>query len=372
MNDILIALISILGTAGIFIFLIIYFVMNPDKFDKWVAIVLRFVDFLGFKIKRQQIKKDIQGSINSYAKRLARDSNINTPGVKIKWAGRFEDDDVRWKDGEVVLVLKDRSHRMRNFVHAAYLFTSTTLLRHVKTHLSKKQATAIDLFTTGKIVEEENPPALDYYNKDIANPLLLDEKIKESVEKFEDIDKSGFYTHILLQELNYLGSKVVFSSRKGEVYEEVSSLINFLQNFATREVGDKSITEEFVGKFLRSSIKIVATQYVRERDDAQGPSDRIRAAFDRGIENVYVIGPHEDGKDFIKKVCSVVTMKNSKVLIVCSKTFKGVTTKKGRTTPTITYMIQLQNRKYRKFIEPKDVQKQIEEYKMELLEDQKS
>ncbi|MEK7153346.1 MAG: hypothetical protein AAB834_05330 [Patescibacteria group bacterium] len=361
-------LIGVLASSGVFVVLGIYVYMNPEKLEKWVAMGLNLVGFVTDRFYRKQIKYDIQSSINSFVKRLAQDSHIENVGVKVKWAGgKDQADDVRWKDGEVVLVMKDRGQRNRNFVHAAYLFASTSLLKNVKTHLSKKQSTAIDLFTTGKILEEESPPALDYFVSDIANPLLEDDKIKGFVEQFEDIDKAGYYVNILLQELHYLGTKVVFNQRRGEVYDEVGRLIAFLRQFAMREVGDDTIPEEFIGHFLRTSIKIVSTAQVRESGRTHGPSERICRAFEKGIENVYVVGPHFDnGREFIDMVCEAVKVKAPHVAVVRNRTFKGAITLDGETKRTSTYMAQIQNRSGRKFIDTKDAYKTIEEYRQEV------
>jgi hypothetical protein len=362
-------LVGVLTSSGVFVALGVYIYMHPEKLEKWAAVVLRGVGFLSGRFNRQQIKYDIQGSINSFVKRLAQDSHVEDVGIKIRWTGQDRSDEVHWKDGEVVLVMKDRGQRNRNFVHAAYLFASTSLLKNVKTHLSKKQSTAIDLFTTGKILEEENPPALDYFVSDIANPLLEDEKVKGFVEQFEDIDKSGYYVNILLQELHYLGTKVIFNQRKSEVYEEVGRLITFLRQFAMREIGDDTVPEEFIGHFLRTSIKIVSTAPVRQAGKTSGPAQRVCRAFEKGIENVYVIGPHfDDGKEFIDMVCDAVKIKAPHLAIVRNRTFKGATTHEGHTTETSTYMVQIQNRTGRKFIGTKDAYKEIEEYRQEITE----
>lgn len=369
MSEALISALAGTGLVGAFIAGGIFVYMHPGKAEKWGALILRLFSFVGLKFKRQAIKYDIQGSINSFVSRLARESELGeeAKGVKIKWAGKAEDDEVRWKDGEVVLVLKDRGQHNRNLIHAAYLFVSTSLLKDVKTHLSQKQSTAIDIFTTGKILEEENRPALNYFGRDIANPLLEDEKVKIFVEQFEDIDKSGFYMNILLQELHYLGGKVVFNARKADVHEEVAHLFTFLQQFAMREVGDDTVGDEFTGKFLRASIKIVSRAHVREAGRTHIPLERICRAFEKGIENVYVVGPHFDnGKEFIDTVCEAVRGRAPHLVIVRNRAFKGAITRDGQTVPAKTYMVQIQNQHSNKFLGSADIHKAIEEYRSEV------
>jgi len=347
-------------TIGIVLYL------NPEKFDQWLAMFLRLLNFVGFKFKRQLVKRDIQASINQFVKNLSETSDIEAVGAKIKWAGRDGDDEVSWNNNEVVLVMRDKGQQQRNFVHAAYLFTSTTLLKNVKKHLSKKQAQSLDLFTTGKIIEEYDQIALDYFVKDIFDPLLQDEKISDMIEAFKDLDTSGFYTNVLLRELSHLGHKVIFVKDRTAVYEEVHNLIEFLRKFSLREVGDMTTSDEFVGRFLRCSIKIVSMASTREKDNTASPSERVCRAFEKGIENVYVIGPHPDGKEFIEKVCGIVMVRHGHVQALKKKQFKGATTKHGQSIAADTYLVHLHNPKQRKLINTKDTFDAISEFAQEL------
>lgn len=346
----------------------VIFYLNPEKFDKWVTMIIRLLNFVGFNFRRQLEKREIQASINTFVKSLSETSDIEAVGAKIKWTGRQGDDEVKWDQDEVVLVMRDKGQQQRNFVHAAYLFTSTTLLKNVKKHLSKRQTQSLDLYTTGKIIEGHDQAALDYFVKDIFDPLLQDEKINAMVESFRDIDTSGFYANVLLRELSYLGHKVIFSKDRTAVYEEIHSLIDFLRSFALREVGDMTTSDEFVGRFLRCSIKIVAMASTREQNNTTSPSDRICRAFEKDVENVYVIGPHPEGKEFIEKVCGIVMTRHDHRQALKKKTFRGVTTKGGKSVKADTYLIHLHNPRQRRLINDKDSFDSISEFADELKE----
>jgi|GEM_PF-1502760 len=358
---------AISGFGACFVLAVILY-LNPEKFDAWLAKLLRLLSFIGINFKRQLVKHEIQGAINSYVKTLSDHADIDAVGAKIKWAGRDGDDEVRWDNDKVVLVMRDKGQQQRNYVHAAYLFTSTTLLKNVKKHLSKRQGQSLDLYTTGKIIEEHDQAAFDYFVTDIFEPLLQDEKINDMVEAFRDIDTSGYYTNVLLRELSYLGHKVIFSRDRTAVYEEVHNLIDFLRTFALREVGDMTTSDEFVGKFLRCSIKIVAMASTRERGNTAAPSDRICRAFSKGIENVYVIGPHPEGKDFMVRVCGIVMTRLDHIQALKKKAFKGTTTKGGHSKIADTYLIHLHNPKHQNLLtNVQNTHAEIEEFANELL-----
>lgn len=340
-----------------------YLITHPEVVEKWQALVFDWLSLINKSYKYRATKSDIQSKINSFVNSLGKDVDMDTSKVRIKWAAREEDEEVQLEDNEVIIVMRDRGYKNKNFVHAAYFYTSTALLRHTKRHLSKKQGEAIDLYTTKNVIERSNKAALEIFMRDYFQPLLEDDKINELVNKFVKLDKSGFYTHILLQELNYLGSKTFLTKRDKAVAEEVSNLINFLMRFAEREVGDDTIREEFVGKYSHCAIKIVSTKFMRESGNHKSPAKRVIKAFDSGIENVYVIGPSKDGgKKFIKQVCSSVMNHNDNIEIVKQDSFTGTIRLLKVEKETVTHLIHLHNPTNAKYMIEDTMIDQVQEF----------
>lgn len=352
------------GLGGLIFGAVVYYgFTHPDVVEKWRALIFDWLSRINKKYKYHAAKNDIQAKINSFATTLSEDVDMDAPRVKIKWTAKDEDEDVQLEEDEVVIVMRDRGYKNKNFVHAAYFYTSTTLLRHTKRHLSKKQGEALDLYTTKKVIEQNNKAALEIFMRDYFQPLLEDEKITDLVNKFVKLDKSGFYTHILLQELTYLGSKTFLTKRDKAVAEEVSRLIDFLMRFAEREVGDDSIREEFIGKYSHCAIKIVSTKFVRESGNHKSPAKRVNKAFDIGIENVYVIGPSEDGgKQFIEQVCGSVIEQNKGIEIIKQDSFKGLTRRLKVEKQTLTHLIHLHNPSKAKYMIEDSMVEQIAEF----------
>jgi len=52
------------------IFLVLYFLLNPEKAEKWGSILLRVFSFVGKKVEQQYISKDIQFKLNSFGKEI--------------------------------------------------------------------------------------------------------------------------------------------------------------------------------------------------------------------------------------------------------------------------------------------------------------
>lgn len=340
---------------------------NPDTVKKWLSMIL---DLLSIVFKQCQFKAtqySIESRLNNFAERMSSDTDIEPTKVKLKWAGKNENEDCLLEDDQVVLVMRDRNDKNRNFVHAAYFFTSNMLLWRTKRHISQKQSQALDIYTTKKMIEDESSSSLRIFMERYFQPLLEDKEIKLLVGKFIEIDQSGFYTNILIKELTFLGHKTLMDSKNADVILEVKGLIEFLLNFANREVGDASVPDTFVGKFSRYSIKIVSTSMVRYLEKVEIPIKRINEAFKSGVENVYVVGPYnEGGRIFIDKVCNAVTENNKDLIIVTQKSFQGCIKLSGEKKPTTTYFYHLQNPKKISYIITDKMVQQLEAKKSHL------
>lgn len=328
-------------TAG---YCVAQIIKHPELVEKWQGIIFGWLSYFNSKYKYVAIKKDIQSKLNAYISDMAKDLGVDATKVKVRWTANNEDEEIQIENNGVVIVLRDRGYKNKNFVHAAYFYTSTTLLAHTKRHLSQKQGKSLDLFTTKKVIEKQNRSALELFMRDYFQPLLEDDKIRALIAKFVAIDKSGMYTHVLLQELTYLGTKSFLNKKDRMIVEEVNQLIDFLAQRANREVGDTSIQEEFVGKYSRHSIKIVSTKQVRDRGKFHVPAQRVLKAFEHGIENVYILGPLNDGgKQFIENACSSILNQNQAVEAVRKAKFKNITRRGENERLTDTYFVHLRN-----------------------------
>lgn len=324
---------------------IIYFFFYPAKFEKVCGMFWRAVSYIKKSADYRAIKYEVQGKINSFVSNLEARTSIPFPRIAVKWAAINEKEHIAWEDGEAIIVMRDREHRNKNFVHAAYFFTSEALLKKSKTHLSKTQKTSLDLFATQKLLEAESAASVQQFMSDYFTPeISKNDGIRGLVQQYVHIDRLGAFFPILIHELNYLGDKVFLTKPTSQVIEEVRLLINFLEQFSQREVGDVSVPEEFIGNYSRCAIKIVASKAIRERGDITVHEERISNAINRGFENVYVIGGGQnDNKQFMKKVTNAILNSFPRIQLVKNYEFGGQIIMRGSLKQVKTNLVCLRN-----------------------------
>ena len=156
---------------------------------------------------------------------------------------------------------------------------------------------------------------------------------------------------ILIQELSYLGNKIFLEKPDQEITKEVKELINFLEKFSNRSVGDMTTPEIFIGKYTKCSIRIVATKYAREFRNIDPAKNRIENFIKQGCENVYIIGSAEkDNKTFMDEVVGVVLGEIKDLQLVKEITFNGQININGKKRTVETYFVHLHNPKIVQYV----------------------
>jgi hypothetical protein len=284
---------------------------NPEKVEKWIALIWKAIDFLklGFKqAHKKYVQHDIQGSVNEFVKTHAEEMpGFQVKGVRLEWV----DADVKKQsfleaDRVVVRVKRDDPHH-ENFVKAVFLFVSTALLYRAKRYISPPQGKAIDLFVATEIFKEQKPEVVDHFLEEYLHPQIDDgsAKVTELFEAFNLLAKAGVFFPVFLQEMDYLGQKVFGRSRNPDVVTEVYALIEFLKAFALRRVGDQQLDLNFIQKYCRCAIVIVGKQ-AKVNYSISPYVHFIRDGINRNTETIYLLGRAINEKP-IKDVCSQVS-----------------------------------------------------------------
>ena len=277
-----------------FLVLLVLLLLNPEKIEKWSALLWRTIDragaFAGFAHKRY-VKHDLQGRVNDFVRRLRRKvPDAENPKISIEWIGPEMDRKAFFDGGNVVVRLRRDDPRHYNFIHATYLFVSESLLRRAKRYVSPSQRDGVSLYVCTKIFEEEKPEALSVFLDEYLHPSTIDPKSKISkyLDDFETINRTDYFYPVFLQELYYLGEKVFGRRQTGRIVKEVDDLLERLKRIAMRTIGeDTDLT--YTGSYCSFGLVIIGKQHVLH-DSIQPYIGYVRNALvNKGVETIYLI-----------------------------------------------------------------------------------
>jgi len=283
-----------LSPTLILLFIVIYFILNPEKVQIWSSILCGLFSAISDRASRRSVKNDIEGRVNYYVKILNKNlPSVKPVGLNITWVSPDEKEEQFFDENKLVLRIRKHPNQNKNFVNASMMYVSKVILKKLKRYLSQTQKDSIDFFVEKSLLEKVKKNALDYFMSDLLMPALeANSKMSELFDKYNIIDKTGLFYPVFLQEMEYLGNKVFYSSKKirPKIIKEVKEFISFLKNYSDREIGQEDTMQNFEKDYLHCAIMIVAKRQ-KIGADIKPYVRYIKNLVDRNMENIYIIGP---------------------------------------------------------------------------------
>lgn len=334
----------LLGSGSTLLVIFYLLLKYPNSVEKYVSKIIWIFSFIWKRADYLAIKQEVQGKINSFVDNLhVNTTATNFAKIKIEWVSEKDDERIDFEDYETIIVMRDRKSKNKNFIHAAYFYTSEVLLNRSKKYLSQNQRKSLDLFATKRLLDSQSKASIEEFMNNYFIPSIENEDIKNYIKQYQNIEEVGLFFPVLIQELTYLGNKAILSdnARKEDIIKEVKSLIAFLKDFSEREVGD-NVQDTFNGELTRCSIKIVASRQSREKNNIIPQKERICRAVNGGCENIYIIGSaQKENKKFMDNVVSEILREKNNLKKEKELDFKGMITIRGKKKSIKTYFIHL-------------------------------
>jgi hypothetical protein len=327
MNSILLLLLGFFGGGfGIALFFLFLYFRYPQNLEKIASHIAAILSYIFKRFQYYAIKGETEAKINGFITTLDSKLDVDLPYISIRWVAKEgEKEEIIHDDFESIIVMKDRNHTNKNFVHASYFFVSEVFLKDSKRHLSKHLGLSLDLFTTQEILKKESAAAAEQFSSNYIFPEVeKSDDVRAYLKQFTLIEGYGIFFPVLIQELSILGRKVFLEKKSQEILDEIKSLIDFLESWSVRKVGEE-IKETFMGSYMKCAIKIVASHFSREANSVENQKDRVLQAVNQGCENIYLIGRIDDNnKDFMDSVSSLVISKNKNLEIKKNLSYKAL------------------------------------------------
>jgi small subunit ribosomal protein S1 len=271
----------------ILIFIIIYFLLNPEKVEKWGAILFKAFAYFSVRAEKKHISLDIQSYVNSFQKQINDESEGLLPyGIKIEWVSEEITPESFLAEGKVIIRLGHHKNRDENIIRVILEYISQALVPEIKHHITKEVRQAID-FTVVKKILSDVPSALNRFYETRYKPEVEENpKIEELCKMMEDLDSVGWFTRIFLREMKEIG--VELKSRfpnlsEMDVNNEIIDFLRFLHTIATKRP-EEIVPLSFIGNFIKVAIVLVARP---ESIDLEPHKRRIKEHISK-VNSIYL------------------------------------------------------------------------------------
>lgn len=342
------------------IFIAVRYQNEIQKYSVWFW---RFIRFFWKKAEKKIVSNDIEGRVNSFSKSLSKEMvNFDPVGVEVQWIEEGESPAHFFDDARLVVRMRQHTSQNKNFVYASMVFISACVVPKAKKYISKSQRESLDIFVGKKLFEKEKPMVAQQFFDDYFSPKMDKEKVAELVEKYNLIDKVALFFPVLVQELTFLGEKVFWRKREAQIMTEVNRLIDFLQDYANREIGDETTLNNFQGAYCRCGIMLIGKSFKRELGDIQPYTSYIESLADNMIENIYIVGPATPANiDFITRIVREVEQKGVLEQYAKPQTHTALVKSGGQRKPIKSYILTLRNPNAVRYFDKEYQQKYIEQ-----------
>ena len=352
-----------LGSTALIILGIFIALHYQEELQKWSVIFWKGIRIFWKRAEKKIISNDIESRVNKFTKSLKREiSNFEPIGVQIQWVEEGESPSEFFSDGRLIIRMREHQNQNKNFVYGSMVFISKCILTKAKRYISKTQKESLDLFIAKKLFEKEKPRIVDQFFEDFFSPRMDVEKVAELVEKYTVIDKAALFFPVLVQELAFLGEKVFWRRRDAQIIIEVNYLVDLLQNYANREIGEEDLPNIFEGAYCRCSIMLISKYFKRELGKIDPYIRHIERLANRKIDNIYIIGPaSKDNIQFITEIVGDIEQRCVLEQYAEPRIYKAEIKSGGKRKVIDSYMLLLRNpdavryfdKEYHKeFIEP--------------------
>lgn len=287
--------------VGIAVGLLIYFLMNPAKAEKWGAIIVGLAEKISTRAARRSAASDIQAAASNYVKETGS-GDILPYGLRIDWVeGDEVESYVDKVHNDVVAVMQYKKNRSRSFVTAIREYTSKAFIPAVRHDIPRSLVTAAELVMQEKIIRAERRDAMDIFTTEVLpHQIGTNSELDALYKSLKRIEELGFFENIFLNEI-LIAREGLKTFGEPEKSEEIDALIDFLSTFHKRAPGE-DIELVHDRKLFRLRVILVARPAKMHTGGAAIYARRAKKSLSMGLRSVYVTGTKDDRKYVVKVV----------------------------------------------------------------------
>lgn len=266
---------------------VIYLITHPEVAAKWGAILNSLISKISRKAERRSVALDIQGRIDSFSKSISHEvPGIMPYGVKIEWVNGELTKESFFKDGKIILRMSYHMNQDENVVHAAMEYITRGMLPDSRPYVNERVMKSADLISTKKLIEKERRTALQFYYSEILNPARKsDEELDKYILIMQHLDELGYFSQILLRELQRLGVTMEFAIPERSVKEETKRFVEFLDEKINKKEPGVDVDPTFLGEKIKTSIVYVAKA---EAETIEPHLRWVERCMNKGIGTIYL------------------------------------------------------------------------------------
>jgi len=281
------------GPFAILLIAIALIISDPDRAEKLKALIIRPFFRLFKWGSLQYVASEVNYAATAFIGKDIKALLPSTPDVKIKikWV-TSPSDPILSKDGTLILRMQETDDQSRNILAATRSALPYVIYTALRPNLERYVESAIDLVLLRRLSERLGRHARPVFQRHFLSPRIdEDPRTLKLFEKLLQIDNSGTFVTIFLEELGHLGDTIYAFGQHDDKTDQIQSFLEYLISFANREIGE-TISLDYWSSDLRVSIVILAKSAKAKAEGIKPYLDMIDGLTKKGADSIYVVAYH--------------------------------------------------------------------------------
>ena len=303
--------------------LLIYFIKNPEKVEKWSSIIAKTLSFISARWERASVAQDIQADINGFAEKVnVEGSSVLPYKAKIKWVSSTTRE-AFVKNGKIVIKMGHHSNQARNFFYATLDWVHCGLIPKSRHLIDSKVLRALDFTMVNKVLTEtDRHDAKQLFISEAYEPEVnAGSLLEQYCSAFTKLDEQGTFIGVALPEYSLLGETAGSSLSDPQIKAETISFAALLIKLANKKAGE-DINPTYQGQYINCSIVLVAKHETYSMFGLDPYLKFVNQCKQKGIKSIYVCG-HGNNVNVVRRIKDAYEG-NNKVVFDWEKSFTNI------------------------------------------------
>lgn len=282
---------TILLTSIPWLVLVLLIYKTPEKVEKWVSLFSRAFSWANLRFEKKAVAGDIQSELKSFKKEIdsVASANILPYSIKINWEPPNTTREAFVRNNEIIVKMSHHRNQAKNFLYATLSYVEKGLIPKSRYLLEKKVLRAVDLIFIKKILSEKKRHDVKqlFYDQIFEPEVTKGSLLERYCSIFDDIDETGGFTGIVLEEFAMLGENAGSNIPTDETSRDTVRFMQMLERFVRRNKGE-DVNPTYSGAHIKCSIVLVARSDVYLMYGLSPYIGWINKCISEGIRTFYI------------------------------------------------------------------------------------
>lgn len=305
---------------GAIVVLLVYLIKNPDKAEKWGALIAKSLSFVNARFERSAVARDIESDINSFARNAngSKENGIFPYYAKIKWVTQTSRE-AFIQNNKMVIRMQHHDNQARNFLYATMDWINNGTIPESRGIIHPSVYKALEFSLINKILIEKkryDSKQLfvdEFYEKEAPENSL----IRYYTTAFNALDSKGLLMGVVLPEYASFAKVIDETVPTKTLISESIGFANMLDKLARKKQGI-DVSPNYKGDHISCSIALVAKTEKYNVEGIRPYINYINKCCGEGFKSIYVCATGENNFSIVNRIKD--SYEKSKTLSLVSET----------------------------------------------------